>query len=447
MMRLTTTGKPADRWIALGCWTLAIGLLLALPWRAASDPFAASLITPVGSVPWWLTAAVCTVQTALLAWARRSPRTVLSSVTALPLLVAFFAPSVIFSSTHLAVAVAAFLTAPRRPRRQMLPWMVVAALVVAGGTVANGLLSGIGDLPLLWGEALVQGVMTIGIPALLSLALDAMRAARESQRKEFEALSREHDALRRERGALVRAAASEERVTMARELHDIAAHHLSGIVLMTGAADLQIDTDPAAARESVRAVRTQTRAVLHDIREVVGLVRGGEAAERSVENLAKVPELIDFRRAAGVWVRLEVREPSGGRDLGDGIGPLAQLVVYRMVQEALANAALHAAGAACAVLVDATNPAQLSVSVTDDGCAQQPEGTDATGTDDGAADSGEAPRAVGSSGFGLVGMRERADLIGADLAYGHTLDGGWSVRMVVHRDTAGSHPGPQGSAG
>ena len=89
-----------------------------------------------------------------------------------------------------------------------------------------------------------------------------------------EALEREHD-------ALVQAAIARERTAMARELHDIAAHHLSGIAVMTAAIATQIDTDPAAAKRAVGQVRQQSTEVLRDLRSLVGLLREDQEPEDS----------------------------------------------------------------------------------------------------------------------------------------------------------------------
>ncbi|GAA1490680.1 sensor histidine kinase [Brachybacterium sacelli] len=435
------TSEARARWAvalatALACWAFTLALLVALPSLAAAEAGGAVIATPPGSALWWCTAVTLTLQSAALLGVRSRPRAALSAVTGLALLLGLLAPGVEYTLSHLGVLVAVFLAAPRRPWQEMRPVLALTALAVAAGTLANGLRSGLSTMPGVLGEALVQGVGIVGITALVSLSLASIRTAREAQRKEGQALARERDALEREREALIRATASEERAAMARELHDIAAHHLSGIALVAGAADRQIDTDPHAAHESVRQVRAQTRAVLDDIRRVVGLLRDsgrgeqGGQAERSVETLATIPALVEARAAAGMPVRLIQRAPSGDQEPGEGIGPLAQLVAYRMVQESLTNAAEHAPGAPCLVTVDETDPDELVLTVRDEGA-------------DPARISAE-----GTGGYGLVGMRERAGLIDAPLEHGPTADGGWQVRLRIPRDLTGlpSAPGIQEGA-
>lgn len=415
---------------ALGCWVVTIALLLAIPALVIAEGTDMAALTPLGSGLWWATAAVLTLQSGALLGTRAAPRTVLLVLTALTLGLGALAPGAAYTLSHLPVVVAVFLAVPRRTWPQLRGVLALTALAVSLGIVLNGLRSGISTWPGVLGEALVQGAGVVGLPALIALALASLHATREAQRKELAALTREREALEREREALGRAAASEERAAMARELHDIAAHHLSGIALVAAAADRQIDTDPEAAHVSVRQVRSQTRAVLEDIRRVVGLLRGGERAERSVENLATIPALIRSRAEAGLPVRLEPHAPADGREPGEGLGPLAQLVAYRMVQESLTNAAEHAPSAECLVTVDDTAREQLVITVRNEGPTAD-----------------RAPRRTDSGGFGLIGMRERTTLIGGHLEHGPTADGGWRVQLSIPRDLTGARAGAGVRAG
>nr|WP_253945306.1 histidine kinase [Nocardioides sp. zg-DK7169] len=205
---------------------------------------------------------------------------------------------------------------------------------------------------------------------------------------------------------------------MARELHDIAAHHLSGIAVMTAAIGTQIDSDPAGAKAAVAQVRQQSTAVLRDLRSLVGLLREDDAGAGGPdrvrpESLAGITALVEDLTTAGRDVGLTVL--SGGHPLGDGVGPLAQLAAYRMAQEALANAARHAPGARAEVVLDDRDPYGVLVTVRNE----------------------RSPRSgseQGRDGFGILGMRERAELTGAALVVGPTADGGWEVALRVPRD-------------
>lgn len=387
--------------VALVCWLVVMGVLAALPLLAEDVAPSARPGTP----GWWACAATFTAQSAVLVWARRAPRTALVLIAALPLPLASAGIGDVFSLASAAVMAAVFLTALALPLRHQLPALVAAAVFVAAGEMVNtaarvglevgGVVSGV-----------LQAIAAVGAPLLLATAITGRREARTAHEHELEAKEREQD-------ALVRAAVADERTAMARELHDIAAHHMSGIALMAAAVDRQIDTDPATAKRSVRQIRTQSTTVLEDLRRLVGLLREDAEATRSVQSLEAIAELVDLRRTSGADVVLVMLRADHGTALGAGVGPLAQLALYRIVQESLANAARHAPGASVVVEIDDRDDEIVTVSVT----------------------NRPGARVVGGqTGFGLIGMRERAELLGATLEYGHTPEGGWRVRVELPRD-------------
>jgi len=398
--------RATDVVIAVVAAAVGIGVLVVLP-VLASDADPAPALPAAGTGPWWLVATVILVQGVLLAWARHAPMPVLGGVSVVAFLLAVTMPGAVLDAAALAIGVAvflAFLTAPSRRR-----WWVLAAsavLTLVGNLVNAVVAEGTAPLGAL-GEATVQTAGLFGIPLLLATVMRSRRESREAQRSELRALTRERD-------ALVDATVARERTAMARELHDIAAHHLSGIALMSSAMERQVTTDPDAAREAARAIRAESTAVLQNLRRVVGLLREDGAGERSVENLASLADLVD-RTAAAAPVRLETRKSGSNAELGEGIGPLAQLAAYRTVQEALSNASRHAPGAAALVEIDDSDPAFVLIRVTN-----APP----------VAPVASSPR----GGFGLIGMRERAELIGAELRHGPTPDGGWSVRLSIPRE-------------
>ncbi|WP_309619873.1 histidine kinase, partial [Salinibacterium sp.] len=311
-----------------------------------------------------------------------------------------------FGISNLAVLVLVFLSVVRTRLLRLVVTLVAAVALVAGGDIVTGIVVGRlapGGAVL---AALTQSLAVIGLPLLAGLFVRGRRDVREARNDEQQARMGQRD-------AQIQAALSRERAAMARELHDIAAHHVSAIALMSAVVDRQIDTDPLKAHLGVQQVRAQSTMVLDDLRRLVGLLRDDAGGERSVETLSTVPELVDRARALGS-IELQILSPDG-RVLGEGIGPLAQLAVYRTIQEALMNAAKHAPGATRVVQIDDRDDVHAVVTVTN------------------AAPSGVVA-ASSSGGFGLLGMRERADLVGADLRYGPMSEGGWQVRVAVPRE-------------
>jgi signal transduction histidine kinase len=410
--------RRVDVFVALGTAVVALGLLLGMPPLDALEPDGQALALRVPApftLAWSILALGLLAQSAALLAARRAPRTVLIVIAALPVLVAVLAPqsSDLFGLTALPVVVAVVLAALRVPLARLWPTLLVAGALVAAGSavlfaIAGGAFRGdfstglAGSL----GQGVLQAIGAVGLPLLVTLLVQSRREVRVARTAEASAVNREQD-------ALVDAAVSRERAAMARELHDIAAHHLSGIALMAAVIDRQIDADPERAHEGARQVREQSTAVLEDLRRLVGLLRDDAPAERAVETVAGIVDLAERARFRSD-VRLDVLP--GDRPLADGVGPLAQLAAYRTVQEALANAALHAPSAPCTVTIDDRDATRVVIRVENAPAAVPAAGTSPSG------------------GNGLRGMRERADLVGARLQTGPTATGGWLVELALGRE-------------
>lgn len=402
----TTQSHPARPTLAeivaaLVAGALAVGGALTLPELSATEASGSVVTISPSDGAWWVLIALIAVEVVLLMWAGHSPRAILTAVAVVPALHAAFVPGPTFTLVTVAVSFAVFWAALRRPLRKLAVALPVAVLLVSSAQTVNDIRSvGSFDLLTVLG-AVLQALTVVGVPLIIGLFFAARAEARVSRTNEIAALEGERD-------ALIQAAVSRERISMSRELHDIAAHHMSGIALLASAIYKQVDVDPDAAKVSAQQVRAQSMSVLDDLRRVIGLLRDDADGSRSVETLASIGELVETR----IGAHLEVRK--GDHELGTGIGPLAQLVAYRMVQEALANVATHAPGANCVVEVDDSDAHHLTVVVTNDGQ--------------------HAPDPGPGSGFGLVGMRERADLVDAELSYGATDDGGWRVELTVRRE-------------
>jgi len=400
--------------VALGTGLVLVGVLAGLPGLETLDESAPATLPGPGSSAWWACLATVVAQAVALLGARRLPRATPVLVAGLALPLAAAGTGELFSLTSGAVAVASFLAVLARPLRALVAPLLAAALLVVVGEAVNAYAAGTSGVGAGITTGLLQTVGAVGLPLLVGTLVVSRREAREARKQSVRAAEGEQE-------ALVRAAVADERTAMARELHDIAAHHLSGIAVMAAAIERQIDTDPARAKESVRLVRGQSTAVLEDLRRLVGLLRTDTDATRAVHSLDGLGELVATTRAAGTPVDLRVLVADRGR-LGDRLGPIAQLAAYRIVQESLANANRHAPGAPVTVEVDDRPREAVTVTVTND---PSPAGTS------------------GRRGFGLVGMRERADLVGATLAYGPTPEGGWRVQVVVPKDAGAAGLRPQ----
>lgn len=405
--RLAHRGRRTTWVVPAACGLVSAALLVASAAVAASEPGVRGVPTP-DDVGWWWALAVLLAQAVLLGALRGRPRAALLAVAAVVPALLVLGDAIGVGLVPVAVGVVLVVLA--RPVRPLAATLAGAGALVAVGVAATELrLGGSGWVAL--GAGLLQGVGGVGLPALLASVVASRRDA-------VAALAESVEAQERERDALVQVAVERERTAMARELHDIAAHHLSGIAVMTAAIGRQIDVDPAGAKQSVAQVREQSTAMLRDLRSLVGLLReadgaAGDQGAVRVETLAGVAELVARAQAAGQEVALETSGPVAELASSGAVGPLAQLAAFRVVQEALANAARHAPGARCTVTVDA-RPGTVDVVVRNDAPAR-----------------GAAPVRRGAPGYGLVGMRERAELTGATLRHGPQDDGGWRVALAI----------------
>jgi signal transduction histidine kinase len=201
-------------------------------------------------------------------------------------------------------------------------------------------------------------------------------------------------------------AVAEERVRIARELHDVVAHALSVISVQANAAEAALEHDATLAREPVAAIKLSSREALDEMRRMLALLRTDE--DESTDpgvGLGELDSLLDSVRAAGLPVRTVVRGTA--RPLPAGVDRSA----FRIIQEALTNVLKHAGPAATHVEVDYA-PAHVRLSVVNDGPARPPA---------------TAP----PGGHGLVGIRERAHACGGTVTAGPEPGGGFAVRALL----------------
>ena len=205
---------------------------------------------------------------------------------------------------------------------------------------------------------------------------------------------------------------SEERLRIARELHDALGHHLSLINVQSGVA-LHLNEDlPEQTRSSLSAIKQASKEALIELRSVLDILR--EQSERAprfpTSTLARLDDLVSQAAAAGIEVRTEI--DGDVRPLPFGV----DVAAFRIVQESLTNVTRHAAGATATVRV-AYGPRELVVQIDDDGGGSTTHGTVGTGK-------------------GIVGMRERVDALGGELEAGHR-PGGFRVRARFPLEAGG----------
>jgi signal transduction histidine kinase len=230
--------------------------------------------------------------------------------------------------------------------------------------------------------------------------------------------------------AAARAAAA-ERLRIARELHDVVAHHVSLMAVQAEAVGALLPARPEAAAASADLIGSTARAAMTELRRLLGVLRFKENPATERERLTPVPSMSDLGRLAdaargsGLSVTCEVSGPVAA------LPPGVDLTAYRILQEALTNVVRHAPGAAAAVRVGYA-PAELTVEVSNSRSAGQPStGQSSTGqssTGQSSARPGSAGRAgaVGP-GYGLAGIAERVASCGGSLALGPAGDGGFTV--------------------
>lgn len=246
------------------------------------------------------------------------------------------------------------------------------------------------------------------VVVLLGATVRARRLRAEADARALAAADaqRERDAARR---------VAEERLRIARELHDVLAHTITAVTVHAGVAIDLLEDSPVQAREALREVRGATRAAMEELRATVGMLRDGDGPDAPLVPMPTLHELdglVSTARRQGLHVGLE--------RLGE-IRPLpaaVELTAYRIVQESLTNVVRHS-GAAGASVVLRYHPGGLDVEVTDDG-------------------PGPPPGAGDQAGHGIDGMRERAAALGGSLQAGRPEGGGFEVRARLPVERPGT---------
>ncbi|MFF1695149.1 sensor histidine kinase [Streptomyces sp. NPDC058257] len=291
----------------------------------------------------------------------------------------------------LTVAVGCFAAVVAGYRRAA--WGAVAMLWAGHLLVAHWLYRWLppdGDAPRTWGEEIIVAVWVVAIIAVSELA----RVKREQWLKESA-----------ERAQAAKRRADEERLRMARELHDVLAHSISVINVQAGVGLALLDSDPEQARTALTTIKAASKEALGEVRQVLDTLRTpGDAPRAPAPGLDRLPELVQQAAAAGLTVDVDTRGRCGKP------APGVDLAAFRILQEALTNVVRHSGSRHARVLVRYEG-AELTLRVDDDGPA--------TGAD------------AGGSGNGLAGMRERAAALNGTIEAGSRPDGGFRVTAVL----------------
>lgn len=330
----------------------------------------------------------------------------LSAARALPLLWSRARPSLALGVSLAAVVLTAVLT---RPVSAAEPWpmavtslaAVVALLVLAGSRLTRRACNALGLAVSALTAVLLAALPGRGgwselVPVVIATALALVAAEVLRDRARTRARLAEQEQIsetERTRRALL-----EERARIGRELHDVVAHHMSLIAVRAETAPYRLPECSPDVREEFRAVSGAARDALTDMRRLLGLLRGDEAAARVPQ--PELGQLAALVRESGTEATLEVVGEL------DTVPATAGVSAYRIVQESLSNARRHARGAAVDVRLHRTE-ASLRITVRN-------------------GPGADRPTAVGD-GHGLMGMRERVAVLGGEFSAGAGPDGGFSV--------------------
>jgi signal transduction histidine kinase len=350
-----------------------------------------------GELGWWTGLPLATAACLALLWRRGHPGAVVAGTAVcatVPVGLGYERSPVLL----LPIIVALYELTVRSPQRTAHTYgLAVIALVVTAA-----LLSDHNDQA--WTDRTIPPAVYLVLPVLQGSAVRARRAYLNAvhTRAEHAERTREEEARHR---------VAEERVRIARELHDVVAHHMALANAQAGTAAHLTRTRPEQAEKILLELTATTASALRELEATVGLLRQSDDPEDPLEpapGLGRLPELVSAFASAGLQVTVTVDGEE--RPLSPGV----DLTAFRIVQEALTNVAKHAAASTAQVRLAYIHE-RLTLTVSDDGGATPP------------------PPAPGG-GFGLIGMRERAQSAGGRLQAGRRPEGGFAVtaELPIH---------------
>lgn len=291
----------------------------------------------------------------------------------------------------------------------------VAASYPVRGTLVAAAIAEVGAVAAAWSWP--HGLRFSEMLTVLSgfvLAAVASGAFVRSRRRLVEFLQGDMARLQEDRARLAELAVADERVRIARDMHDVIGHGLTVIVTLAAASVRRATRQPERVDQAVALIEQTARTALTDTRAAVRGLRTDDVL-RPTPTVADVPTLLDTARAAGLHATVNVEGPT--ETLPPGVG----VCVYRITQEAITNTLKHASATAVVVTIAVTDH-HLLLCVEDDG-------------------AGIAAAAV-HDGVGVIGMRERVASVGGSLSVGRAAGGGWRVAATL--PLGASSPGARG---
>jgi len=372
--------ERSGRWPWRSTLLLTVFVLAGSTFAAHAQEGERAALTPFGRL-------LLVVASVLLLWRLRYPVVVVFGTAAAAML--YLGAGYPYGPVFLAVALACFSAVVAGHRRAA--WAALGMLWAGHVLVAHWLyrwLPPSGDPAASWSSEIVVATWTVAIVAVSELA----RTRREQWARE-----------RAERAQAARRRADEERLRIARELHDVLAHSISVINVQAGVGLALLDTDPEQARTALTTIKAASKEALGEVRQVLDTLRTpGDAPRAPAPGLDRLPELVEQAAGAGLTVELAGKPPR--------LAPGTDLAAFRIVQEALTNVVRHSGSRHARVRLDHDGEA-LRLRIDDDGPA--------TGAE------------AGGSGNGLAGMRERAAALGGTIEAGPRGDGGFRVLAVL----------------
>src|SRR5690606_15506305 len=365
-----TTDRPGERAPDVARLGLGVLAFVFVPFAAISDPSS-----------WWLVAVLAAAAVCLAAWAFWG---VPAELVAVPVIV---------------------LTALSQWEGKLEPGMFLLSLLAITLTGWSDLSWPSGLLvlatiatPVAVGvlqdeSGIASGIWVLGVlfPALMGWAFHRQ-----------EKLTMELESARR---SLAEQAVLEERRRIARDVHDLVGHGLAAMLLQITSARHVLDRDTAEVREALISAEGVGRRTLRDLRRTVGILRDENGLRAPIEGLEQIADIVEEARSSGLRAEFVARGPQ------DGVDQTVGLTMFRIAQAALANAAIHAP-AARTVVTSTVTSGDATLEVLSAGPLREAEARERPGH------------------FGIRGMRERADVIGAELSAGPVPEG-WLVRCRV----------------